>query len=217
MTINDQTALDNIEAAAKKDAGFMPILRFIKGEFFLNGDEEVTLGTEYIVHPEAYAKTWIKFGDGVVLERKDYDCAAGEEPPDADENGVPLADFAEDDHDQTRWRLGPDGKPKCPWVLQASVPFADPTSETAVLFSTSSVFGKAAVADLCRTWAQRCRRGLIGLPVVEVQAGKKKTKKFGKVDVPSFPIVRWDGDAMAPLSVAPQSSDVEMDEIPFGN
>ena len=87
-----------------------------------------------------------------------------------------------------------------------------------VIFTTSSVGGRRAVADLCAAYAKRvAKKANCGQPIVKLAKAEMPTKKFGKVPRPQFEIVGWDeltGDTneMPP----PVTSEDEFeDEIPF--
>ena len=77
--ITTTTAAENIAAAAREEAGFDRMLKFKKGTFSV-GDDEVALGTEFLAHPAAWTKAWIKFVDEKVAERQFYPVAQGERP-----------------------------------------------------------------------------------------------------------------------------------------
>lgn len=67
---------EDIIAAAREDAGFDKILKFRKGEYFTN-DKPVPLGAEFVGHPEAWTKCWIKFEENKVLDRRLFRIARG--------------------------------------------------------------------------------------------------------------------------------------------
>jgi hypothetical protein len=193
--------VENIAIAANEDAGFSKLLKFNHGDYLL-GSETVPLGTEYIAHPEAWVKAWIKFVDDKVAERKLYRVARGEKPPERDEL---------DDTDSSVWPSGD----KDPWSLQYLLPLEDSVSGTITVFTTSSVGGRIAVGQLCSAWAQRVKRGYHGQPRVELQVGALKSKKFGEVPAPELKIIGWtDATGDASTQAPPAKGDFQ-DEIPF--
>jgi hypothetical protein len=76
-TNSDET--ENILNAAQDDAGLGKILKFKKGAYLI-GDDEIPLGTKFIVHINAWVKMWTKFADNKVVDRKVYRVALGERP-----------------------------------------------------------------------------------------------------------------------------------------
>jgi hypothetical protein len=130
LTTHD-TEIENIHAAAQQDAGFEKILKFKKGEYFI-GEELVPLSTEYLAHTTAWTKSWIKFVNGEVAERKLFRVALGEKPPVREDL---------DDRDENNWPEGLDGNPTDPWVLQYLLPLEKTSDGEVVIFVTSSVGG----------------------------------------------------------------------------
>jgi hypothetical protein len=202
------TEIENILGAAQEDAGFEKLLKFRKGQYFI-GEELVPLGTEYIAHAKAWVKCWIKFVDGKVAERKVYRVALGERPPEREDL---------DDLEKDNWPERIDGNPADPWVLQYLLPLEKPSDGEVVIFTTPSVGGRQAVADLCKAYAKRAEKNAnCGQPIVKLAEAEMPTKKFGRVPRPHFEIVGWDDPrsafAEAPPPIAP---DGEFDDsIPF--
>ena len=193
------TEAENIHDAAQEDLSYK-LLKFKKGDYFI-GEETVPLGTEYIAQPIAWTKVWIKFKDGKVVERKLYRAALKEKPVDRED--------LDEWEDRSGWELGLDDKPQDPWVKQYLLPLENAETGELVVFTTSSVFGRIAVAELCDGWAKQ--RGKRGVPVIEIQCGTKKSK-YGKVACPVFQVVRWEGDLQElPSTVADEMND----EIPL--
>jgi hypothetical protein len=50
--ITHSKEVENIQTAAREDAGFEKILKFKKGDYLI-GDDEIALGTEYLAHAQA--------------------------------------------------------------------------------------------------------------------------------------------------------------------
>jgi hypothetical protein len=208
MLLTGGTEAENILGAAQEDAGFEEILKFKKGDYLI-GEVVVPLGTEFIAHPEGWTKCWTKFVNGEVVDRKPYRVASGERPNEREELG---------DLDQDKWSEGLDGNPADPWVYQYLLPLERPQSGDIVIFVTSSVGGRRAVADLCSAYAKRvAKKANCGQPIVKLGEAEMPTKKYGKVPRPHFEIVGWDavadgGDETPP---AVESENEFADEIPF--
>jgi hypothetical protein len=173
---------DNILNAAQDDAGLGKILKFKKGNYLI-GDDEIPLGTKFIVHTNAWVKMWLKFVDNRVADRKAYRVALGEKPPVREEL---------DDLDKSLWSDGIDGEPADPWTLQYMMPFENISSGEVVIFTTSSVGGRRAVSDLCLAYARRAKKGCRGHPIVTLSV--RQISKY-KVPAPLFEITSWDDAA----------------------
>jgi hypothetical protein len=189
-----------IHNAAAEDAGFERMLKFKKGVYFV-GEEEVPLGTRYLAHATAWTKAWIKFADDKVVDRKHYRVARGERP--ADRNDLDDLDkaFTEDD----------------PWSLQYMVPFENMDNGEIVIFTTSSIGGRRAVAELCDAYAKRRKRGYNGQPIIQLETVNMPTKLWGDVPRPHFGIVGWDDtpETIPEFHVDEAVDDDMKDEIPF--
>jgi len=215
------TEATNILKAAQEEAPFDKILKFKKGQYVI-GNDDVALGTEFLAYAAAWTKMWIKFVNDAVVERRVYRVAHGERPPQREEL---------DETDETTWRRGRDGKPADPWVFQYLLPLENQTTGEIVVFTTSTIGGRQAVSDLCKTYAKRKIDGKNGQPIVALAVAEMKTKNYGNVSRPSFEIVGWDdaGQGLVAAEVAatvpvkserkavarnPQHNDMD-DEIPF--
>ena len=183
----DNTEAKNILGAAQEDATFDKFLKFKKGEYLI-GDDPVPLGTEYLA--AAWTKTWVKFADDKVVERKVYRVARGERPPQREDLG---------DLDEAKWPRGRDGKPFDPYVFQYLLPLENLTTGEVLIFVTPSIGGRQAVSNLCKEYAKRKMKGQNGQPIIQLAVGEMPTKNFGKVPCPVFEIVNWDdtGDGLA--------------------
>src|SRR5262249_1189376 len=206
VAVQRGTELGNLRAAAQEDAGFEKVLKFKKGEYSI-ADEPVALGTEYLAHTTAWTKSWIKFVDGEVAERKMFRVALGEQPPEREDL---------DDLDMVGQK-DKDGMSADPWVFQYLLPLEDVASGEVVVFCTPSAGGRRAIADLCSTYAKRSRKTRCGQPIIRLATAEMPTKKFGKVPRPLFEIVRWDdADGIEVIEPSPPTSRGDMnDEIPF--
>src|SRR5580700_1697976 len=188
------TEVENILGAAQEDAGFEKLLKFKRGDFFI-GEESVPLGTEYIAHAIGWTKCWIKFVDDEVVDRKVYRVALGERPPEREDL---------DDLEKGNWPEGIDGNPSDPWSMQYLLPLERVSDGEVVIFTTSSIGGRRAVADVCAAYAKRKGKSAsCGQPIVRLGKAEMPTRKFGKVPRPVFDIVGWDEpspDVMGPPS-----------------
>jgi hypothetical protein len=173
--------LENIATAAEEDAGFEKILKFVKGEYFI-GEEEIPLGTDYVAHPEAWTKSWTKYVDGAVIERKMYRVAKGERPPDREDlDDLELKDTKNED-----------GLSADPWVFRNLLPLEIRSSGEFIVFSSPSVGGERGVAELCKIYARRVQKFGSGQPIIKLATVPMPTRYKTKVPRPKFDIVGWD-------------------------
>ena len=203
-----QHELDNFETEAQADAGFQAMLKFRKGKYICE-DEEVPIGTQYIAHCRAWAKTWVHFIDKKVVERKVYRVINGEHAPERDE--LP-------DNDQSKWPVL-NGKPQDPWVHQYLIPFESQETGDVQIFVAQSFGGRRAVGELCTAWVKRVKREpKAGQPIITLETAIMPTKNWGDVDRPKFEIVGWDDTGLTPKEVNAEKLTLAADmndEIPF--
>jgi hypothetical protein len=184
---------------------------FRKGHYYAGaGDgEEVSLRTEYMVYALDWRRGWRKWQDDHVVEDRVARVA--------DHPAAPLERDELDDQDEKTWEVGLDGKPKDPWVLMNELPVENAETGERLLFTTSSFGGKIAVEKVVGTYSVNLRKKLDkGLPIIALAVGEMKTKAYGKVPRPDFPIVRWENDSGEAVDITPPPKGSDMnDEIPF--
>lgn len=197
----------NIGNAASEDAGFEKLLKFKKG-IYLCDNEVVEIGTQFTAHCVGWTKCWIKFIDGGVVDRKMYRVADGVRPPEREQL---------DSLDMIGAKDPKSGLSTDPWVYQYLLPLENDVGDL-VVFVTSSMGGKRAVADLCKSYSRRAQRTRVSAsPVIKLAAGIMPSRLFGDVPRPVFEIVGWDEQREAVREVKPPDTlKQEMDdEIPF--
>ena len=123
--ITATSEVDNLVNAVQAEARFDRLLKFKKGDYKVSEDD-VPLGTEFLVHPAAWLKVWAKFVDKKRVDKKVYCVAKGEKP--IDRNELDALDLAETDKD--------------PWSLQDLLPLENLETGEVVIFTTSTVGGK---------------------------------------------------------------------------
>ena len=198
---------DNIGRAAEEDAAFEKLLKFKKGTYSCDG-EDVKIGTQYVAHCVGWTKCWIKFVDGQVADRRMYRVAEGKRPPDREELDAKEMIGVKDPKS---------GLSMDPWVYQHLLPLENEGGDL-VVFVTSSIGGKRAVADLCKSYSRRAQRSrVVAQPVIKLGVGIMPSKMFGDVPRPLFEIVGWDEHKEGIRTVkGPDTLKDEMDdEIPF--
>jgi len=200
------TEIANIDDAARQDASFDKSLKYKKGDYLIDDSIPVAQGTRYLAHPEAWLKTWLKFGkdpngEWELLAKHVYRVARGEKAPERED----LDDWPE----KTNWPKDDDGEPTDPWVLFYLIPFATLDSGELIIFQTRSGGGRRAVADLAKEWTRHAIKNGGGQPIVALGETTFPSKKYGKVRRPLFTVVDWDDAA---VSNASPVNDVPPDE-----
>jgi hypothetical protein len=197
----------NIANAAAEDAGFEKLLKFKKGIYLCDG-EIVEIGTEFTAHCVGWTKCWIKFIDSKVVDRKMYRVADGMRPPEREQL---------DSVEMIGSKDPKSGLSNDPWVYQYLLPLENGAGDL-VVFVTSSVGGKRAVADLCKSYSRRAQRTHVGAqPVIKLAAGVMPSRLYGDVPRPVFEVVGWDEQREGIREIKPPDNlKQEMDdEIPF--
>jgi hypothetical protein len=195
VTISSE--VENVEETAREDASFEAFLSFKKGEYVVD-EKEVPVGTEYLAHPEAWLKVWRKYDGEKVVERHVYRTAKREKPQ--------VREDLDDWPGTEGWPIGDDGKPYDPWALLYLVPFENAETGDMVVFSTRSIGGRRAVADLAVAWARRCKKiKNCGSPKIRLAVTSMPSKKWGPVKRPLFQIVDWED--REPARITPPGGD----------
>jgi hypothetical protein len=200
LPANPGEEADNLLVAT---AGHEQLLKFVKGRYKI-GDDEIPLGTQYVVHANQLVFCWIKFVDGEVADRKMGKAADGYKPPEREELG---------DTDESQWEMD-DDKPRDPWVFQHLLPFENLESGEVVIFATGSIGGRIAVEKLVKAYAYRAKRKRSrALPIVGLGTKDMPTARYGDVPRPDFVIEGWED---APDGDAKESVATELnDKVPF--
>ena len=191
-----------LDMAQEASSGIGRLLKFTKGVYEC-GDSEIKIGTEFVAHVDQIARGWIKFTGGKLAEQRLF--KGGEQPPPRDALG---------DNDQSTWDdVDNSGKPRDPWFFQWYLPLSSVDDGDTMTFATQSKGGIGAIGKLCSLYGRRGGRG--PLPIIQLGSSSYKNKKYGRIDTPEFPVVRWDDAAAGPVAQIPLSKDIMDDEIPF--
>src|SRR5262249_142577 len=91
------------------------------------------------------------------------------------------------DHDQVKWEVDKNGKPKDPWQFTNYLPLLSDTGEL-FTFTTSSRGGIGAVASLVRRFARHRSRHPDVLPVIKINTDsyQHKDRELGRIKFPVF-------------------------------
>jgi hypothetical protein len=195
---------DEADALLDSTQGREKLLKFVKGKYKVR-DDEVPLGTQFVVHANQLTYCWIKFVDNKVVERRHGKAADKWVPPRREDLG---------DTDKTKWEIGKDGQPKDPFSFQHLLPFENLETGEVLVFVTSSVGGQIATSELVREYAHRLKRKKSrALPIVKLAASTFTSPKFGEVVRPDFVVEGWE-DAPTGDGKTTTADDVG-DEIPW--
>ena len=166
-------------------SGTRNLTKFRKGQFSFGQDETaIPIGTRLIANmPEAQAG-YIRWRDGRPTDEVMVRIGDGVAPPRRNELG---------DDDRSLWELDERGDPKDPWQFTNYLPLIGPETGDEFLFATSSRGGINAVGALCTAYGAEYRQMPGQFPVIELQASgyAHSNKNFGRIDVPTFPVVDW--------------------------
>lgn len=167
------------------------ILKFSKGDYICD-DEEVPLGTKYVVLMDQLLIGWIKWWDN---------------KPESQEMGllvegfVPMKREQLGDTDKAEWETDASGKPRDPWQFTNYLvlkPVGAKTEEANLLtFPASSQGAVGTVQELCRTYGKAMRQRPDEWPVVEIGARVYDHKEWGRIKAPTLEVVGWEKKAAA--------------------
>jgi hypothetical protein len=176
----DQTAISNrlsqvteVSEKIAADAGTREKrLKFKEGKFFVDADE-IPAGREYIAHVTGLVWGWVRWDDGIAVDRRLGPAYAGFTMPPEEALGA--------------------GE----WSKYYYLPLED-TDETGdlLVFESRSDGGRRTIATLCKIFAHNMRNGL---PIIRLAVGSYHNKTHGKqISYPDFPVVGWTNAAPTP-------------------
>ena len=159
------------------------VIEFKKGQWSID-DRDANDGERFVVDMEGGYRCVVKWFD--------------KHPVDGT---FQIASIARDEHlpfrnelgnyDESEWEKGLDGKPKDPWAYghrQIMKGWKDGAHYT---FRTSSWGGRRAMQLLYGEYERERHQHPGQYPVVELNQEKKRSKDFGLIDEPRFPIIGW--------------------------
>jgi hypothetical protein len=180
LIISNQAALQHLATVAAQAQGGMRLLKFIKGKWYV-ADDEVSADRTFIAHAHQLAHGWVKFNKDHKVEEQRIGIVA---------EGYPLAKREDlGDTDTTAWEIE-DGQRKDPWVRQLYLPMEDSETGELLTFVTGSQGGNSAIGKLTNHFVRNVRNGL---PLIQLEAGSYKHKKYGPTPVPEFRVTGWTG------------------------
>lgn len=180
-----QGGYDPFAAYGQEAGGGGSFLKFSKGDWTKGqAEEEVAVGTRFVVNMDELAVGWVRWGDGKPQDRRMNSLVSGARPDPRDALGH---------DDQSEWETDNDGNLRDPWQKTNELPLVDLETGDQLTFSTSSRGGIGAIGNLCKAYGReyRLKGGLV--PVIEVGVDKYKHKDAsrGWIKVPVLTIVDW--------------------------
>ena len=177
--------------------GMGKLLKYVKG-VWMQGDDEVDMGTELAAVAPELLVGWVRFPTtrdekviyqlGLVRERY--------RPPPRESLG---------EMDETQWSTDDDGNPRDPWQFQYYLKIIHMESGETWYYVTQSDGGEKAICDILRLYNPK--RATSEVPIVALHSGDylHKNKSYGRVLVPLFkPTGGWyDTGAFYPVTPPP--------------
>ena len=176
---------DIADVMLAETASSNPLLRFVKGEYFI-GENEIEVGHEYVAYPFDAMRGLVHWKDDTVVEQRlgrirDGFILEREDLP-ADED----------------------------WKPQYALPLYDPGTGEYVAFVTGSFGGKKAINNLINATARAVKAGRgEATPLIRLAVGSFTSKEYGRIACPSFEIVKQT------VEVEPTIKEEMSDEVPF--
>jgi hypothetical protein len=93
------------------------------------------------------------------------------------------------DVDPRSWEIGLSGKPEDPWKLEMSLVLKRAATQELLTFSTMSKTGRRAVGGLLKHFDRLRRSEPASFPVVRLKPGSYEDDRYGRVFIPTFPVV----------------------------
>jgi hypothetical protein len=164
------------------------ILKFAKGEYTCGADAaEIPIGTRVAALLDTLEIGWKRWQGGRATDSITGRVADRFMPPTRRSLG---------DLDESLWEVDHEGRPRDPWQMQNQIHLVDQGNQQVYQFCTSSAGGKQALAKLCSAYSKEAHLWPGQLPIVELgcDAYMHREKAYGKIRVPTFPIVGWDDE-----------------------
>jgi hypothetical protein len=180
LTVDEAEQLHHLREAARKHKQTrlnMPLLKFTKGDFVLGKDKEnVSLGTEFVA---------------LVLEaRHGVECWDGRERTAQNIGRVASSFKVEDVERLNAIERMSDEKP---WRHVVCLPLVTADGRDMMLFKSSSAGGRYAFYHLIDQYVPGASRRPSKVPRIALGSSSYESKKYGRIQEPTFTIVGWDG------------------------
>lgn len=176
---------DVADVMLEQTASSNPLLRFVKGEYFI-GENVIDVGDEYRAYPFDAMVGYARWEDDRVVDQR-------------------LGRIAD------RFQLEREDLPaEQEWKPQRVLPLEDVETHDFVAFVSSTAGGKIGINNLINATARAVKAGRgEATPLIRLAVGSFTSKEYGRIACPSFEIVKQT------VEVLPTIKQEMSDEIPF--
>ena len=176
---------DVADVMLEQTASSNPLLRFVKGEYFI-GENVIDVGDEYRAYPFDAMVGYSRWEDDRVVDQR-------------------LGRIAD------RFQLErEDHTAEQEWKPQRVLPLEDVETHDFVAFVSSTAGGKIGINNLINATARAVKAGRgEATPLIRLAVGSFTSKEYGRIACPSFEIVKQT------VEVLPTIKQEMSDEIPF--
>jgi hypothetical protein len=160
------------------------LLRFTKGDYLAGQeDEEVAVGTRYVVNMDELMVGWIRWSDNKPTDHVMGRISDAYEAPRRSELG---------DNDKSQWEVDGQGKERDPWQFSNYMVLWNPKNTEQYTFATSSGGGIKAIGKLSITYGKQMAQHPDEFPIIELGVETYDHKLYGRMKNPTFKIVGWE-------------------------
>jgi hypothetical protein len=175
------TVANRLLAAADEAGAQDKMLKFSKGKYFKDGEEEVPVGSEFTVLIEDAAVGWTR----IPLSNEKVERRIGR----LFDGYVAESREALGDLDESKWPVDSLGKPKDPWFKERFLPLVNEETGEAAVFRGGSIGAQRAVGNVLRMCGRNLHKGK---PIVALGVREYKHPQYGRIASPDFKVVGWE-------------------------
>jgi hypothetical protein len=159
------------------------LLKYAKGEYIIS-PENILLppGTRVVAIMKTLRVGWQCWKDGHPIDNRMGVLAEGFRLPNRSDLG---------DADESKWERDSNGIPRDPWQPANMLVLITPKSDDVFTFTTNSLGGVRAVADLCDVYDQAVGQNPGCYPLVSLESGsyQHSNRALGRIKFPLFKVV----------------------------
>src|SRR5258708_1012624 len=200
------------------------LLKFTKGDWVGGENEEFPIGKHMIVNMDQLLLGWIRWEDQKPADQRMGLLVEGYQAPPRDHLGYGYTPGNPDaEPDTSEWELDDNTHaPRDPWQFTYYLVMKDPDiqeeGEGVYTFSTASVGGRTAIADLCKLYGHKRREHdnyKKAYPVVALKVGSymHPNKAFGKIKTPALLVIGWASKAVFGELPPPTDATLRLDHV----
>jgi hypothetical protein len=178
-----------------------------EGRFlFVDNDETINVEEDFVVLCDETLVAYVKFQpNGPPLREGGLLYAPNFALPRREQLG---------DIDPRKWEIGLSGKPEDPWKIEMALVLKRPATQELCTFSTMSKTGRRAVGSLLKHYDRLQRSSPAAFPAVRLKPGSYNDDRYGRVLIPTFPVVGVSPGHTAAIPDTSLKGDLN-DEIPI--